>query len=248
MTSKIAGRGGRPGQRGAQRLGDRAELHARCRRRRRAPSSSSAAGRHVRRGAEPRRAARPAAAAASAVSSFAALSSSADRPRRDIESGHCRRARPASWRAASARACPRSRRSRSASSSGWPSGCSSRGGDQRRRAARRRPRGCNAPLRLSSLAKSKRAGGAADGVDVEPLDRLLGRDDLVVAMAPAEPQQIVAQRLGQIAHVAIGVDAERAVALRQLGAVRRRGSAAHARIRAPSSRARGRSASGGRRC
>jgi hypothetical protein len=43
---------------------------------------------------------------------------------------------------------------------------------------------------------------------------------LVVAMAPAEAQQIVEQRLGQDAElVAVGVDAERAVALRQLGAV-----------------------------
>ena len=60
---------------------------------------------------------------------------------------------------------------------------------------------------------------AADARQVEPLDRLLGRDDLVVAMAPAQPQQVVAQRLGQEAHVAIGIDAERAVALAELGAV-----------------------------
>ena len=54
----------------------------------------------------------------------------------------------------------------------------------------------------------------ADVVEVEPFDRLLAADDLVVAMAPAEPQQIVATRLGQDAQlVAIGVDAERAVAL-----------------------------------
>ncbi len=38
-------------------------------------------------------------------------------------------------------------------------------------------------------------------------------------MAPAEPQEIVAQGLGQIAHLAIGLDPERAVALRQFGAV-----------------------------
>ena len=57
-------------------------------------------------------------------------------------------------------------------------------------------------------------------VEVEPLDRLLAVDDFVVAMAPAEPQQIVEQRFGQDAElVAIGVDAERAVALRQFGAV-----------------------------
>ena len=43
--------------------------------------------------------------------------------------------------------------------------------------------------------------------------------NLLVAVAPAETHQIVAQRHGQIAHAAIGLDAERAVALRQLGAV-----------------------------
>ena len=48
----------------------------------------------------------------------------------------------------------------------------------------------------------------ADMVEVEPFDRLLAADDLVVAMAPAEPQQIIEQRLGQDAQlVAIGVDA-----------------------------------------
>src|SRR3546814_17897636 len=59
----------------------------------------------------------------------------------------------------------------------------------------------------------------ADRVEVEPFDGLLGGDDLVVAMAPAEAQQIVAQRLRQVAQVAVGVAAEGAVALRQLGPV-----------------------------
>ena len=54
----------------------------------------------------------------------------------------------------------------------------------------------------------------ADMVEVEPVDRLVAADDLVVAMAPAEAQQIIEQRLGQDAQlVAIGIDAERAVAL-----------------------------------
>jgi hypothetical protein len=58
-------------------------------------------------------------------------------------------------------------------------------------------------------------------VDVEPLDGLLAADDLLVAVAPAEAQQIVEQRLvQQTEFVAIGVDAQRAVALRELGAVR----------------------------
>ena len=60
----------------------------------------------------------------------------------------------------------------------------------------------------------------ADSIQAEPLDHLFGREDLVVAMAPAEAREIVAHRLGQIAHGPIGLDAERAMALRQLGAVR----------------------------
>ena len=39
-------------------------------------------------------------------------------------------------------------------------------------------------------------------------------------MRPAEADEIVAHRLGQVAHGAVGIDAERAVALGQLGAVR----------------------------
>ena len=49
---------------------------------------------------------------------------------------------------------------------------------------------------------------------------LLGRDDLVVAVAPAEAHEIIAQRGRQIAHGAVCFDALRAVTLRQLGAVR----------------------------
>ena len=52
------------------------------------------------------------------------------------------------------------------------------------------------------------------------VDHLLGGEDLLVAMAPAEAHQIVAQRLRQVAHAAIGLDAERAMTLRELGAVR----------------------------
>ena len=61
---------------------------------------------------------------------------------------------------------------------------------------------------------------AADLRQIERGDHLLGREDLLVAMRPAEPDQIVAHRRRQIAHGAVGIDAERAVALGQLGAVR----------------------------
>jgi hypothetical protein len=62
-------------------------------------------------------------------------------------------------------------------------------------------------LTFSSLTKSKRA------------DHLGRREELPIALRPAEPHQIVAERVGQVAHLAIGLDAERAMALRQLGTV-----------------------------
>ena len=68
-----------------------------------------------------------------------------------------------------------------------------------------------------SRVEARRA--TVDVDDVEPLDRLLDRDDLLVAMAPAKAHQIIAQRLGQVAHLAIGLDPDRAVALRQLRSI-----------------------------
>ena len=62
-------------------------------------------------------------------------------------------------------------------------------------------------------------GAAADRVEVEPLDRLRGRDHLVVAMAPAQAQQVIAHGFREKAHVPIGLDCKRAVALGQLGAI-----------------------------
>ena len=61
---------------------------------------------------------------------------------------------------------------------------------------------------------------AADLRQVEGRDHLLGREDFLVAMAPAEPHQIVAHRRRQVAHGPVGIDAERAVALGKLRAVR----------------------------
>ena len=64
------------------------------------------------------------------------------------------------------------------------------------------------------LVEARRA--ASDIGDVEPAYRVVGRDDLVVAVAPAEPHQVVAQRLGQVAQFAVLLDPDRAVPLRQL--------------------------------
>ena len=47
----------------------------------------------------------------------------------------------------------------------------------------------------------------ADMADIEPFDRLIAADDLVVAMTPAKPQLIIEQGLGEDAEVvAIGID------------------------------------------
>ena len=63
-------------------------------------------------------------------------------------------------------------------------------------------------------------GRAPDGRQIERGDQLVGGEEFLVAVTPAEPRQIVAQRRRQIAHRAVGVDAERAVPLGELGPVR----------------------------
>ena len=55
--------------------------------------------------------------------------------------------------------------------------------------------------------------------EVEPLDELAPRKDLVVAMRPAEAREVVHQRLGQVAVVAVLHDAHRAMALGEALAV-----------------------------
>ena len=75
-------------------------------------------------------------------------------------------------------------------------------------------------VHVLELGEVEARGRAADRRQVEGGDDLVGGEELLVAMAPAEPHEIVAQGRRQVAHGAIGVDAERAVALRQLRAVR----------------------------
>ena len=55
---------------------------------------------------------------------------------------------------------------------------------------------------------------------IEPFDGLFGRKNLVVAVRPAEPRQIIPHRRGQIPHRAISLDPKRTVALGELRAVR----------------------------
>ena len=75
-------------------------------------------------------------------------------------------------------------------------------------------------VEIVQLCKIEAGRCPADSIEVEPGDRLLGRYDLLVAVAPAEAEQIIAQRLGQIAELTIGVHAQSAVPLGQLGTVR----------------------------
>jgi hypothetical protein len=52
-------------------------------------------------------------------------------------------------------------------------------------------------------------------LEVEPFHQLVFRKDLLVAMRPAQACQVVHQRFGQVALVAVLRDAHRAMALRQ---------------------------------
>ena len=50
-----------------------------------------------------------------------------------------------------------------------------------------------------SLSALKRDGAALMRVEVEPRDELVAREDLVVAVRPAEPREKIDHRLRQIA-------------------------------------------------
>ena len=68
-------------------------------------------------------------------------------------------------------------------------------------------------IQIVELLEIEAGRALADILEIEPFDGLLGGNDLVIAVAPAQPQQVVAHGLGQIAHVAIGLDGQRAMAL-----------------------------------
>ena len=69
------------------------------------------------------------------------------------------------------------------------------------------------------LVEVERRGRLVHVVDVEQPRHLLAREDLLVAMRPAEAHEVVEQRLGQVALVAVLQHAHRAVALGELRAV-----------------------------
>ena len=55
---------------------------------------------------------------------------------------------------------------------------------------------------------------------VEPGECLIGREDFIIAVAPAQTREIVAHGFGQIAEVAIGFNAQRPVTFGKLRTVR----------------------------
>ena len=76
---------------------------------------------------------------------------------------------------------------------------------------------------LEELDAVEAAGGAADAGHVEQLDDAVAGDDLGVAVRPAEAEQVVAEGFGEVALLAVFVDADGAVALGHLGRRLRRG-------------------------
>src|SRR6185312_3693112 len=76
-------------------------------------------------------------------------------------------------------------------------------------------------VEILELLEVEARGRFSDMVEIEPLNRLVAADDLGIAMAPSKAEQVIADRLGQHSElVAIGVDAECAVALAELCPVR----------------------------
>src|SRR6201996_8397056 len=75
-------------------------------------------------------------------------------------------------------------------------------------------------VEISQLGEIEAGGGPADAGKVEGGNHFLRRENLLIAVAPSEPDQIIAQRRRQIAHGAVGVDAECAVTLGKFRTVR----------------------------
>ncbi len=67
------------------------------------------------------------------------------------------------------------------------------------------------PIQIIELLEVEPRRALVDAVDVEPSNDVLRRHDLIVAVAPAEAHEIVAQGRRQIAHSAIFFDALGAV-------------------------------------
>ena len=62
------------------------------------------------------------------------------------------------------------------------------------------------------LGKVKPRGRAVDRLDGEDLCRFIEREDLLVAVAPAETEEVGVKRFGKVAHIPVGRRGEGAMA------------------------------------
>ena len=74
-------------------------------------------------------------------------------------------------------------------------------------------------IQPEQLFRIEDTGRAPHIADVKLLDHLFTREDLVIAVTPPQTHQIIHQRLGQKAHVAVGDHAGGAVTLGETGLV-----------------------------
>ena len=69
-------------------------------------------------------------------------------------------------------------------------------------------------VQIQQLGEVKTRGPLADMGNIKPFNRLFAGDDFIVAMSPAQAEEVVEQSFGQDAHlVTIGVHTQRAVPL-----------------------------------
>ena len=70
-------------------------------------------------------------------------------------------------------------------------------------------------VHMFELGEVKTGGGPTNGAEIEEIDHFFHREKFLIAMAPAQPHQIIAQGLGQIAHGLIGFYTQSTVAFGQ---------------------------------
>ena len=216
-------RGGAAGERGPQRLRHGAELEPRALGKGRGPP--------LRSRRQSSRSTASSSGSSAAISALGLGASAGPWPGRRVERAVAQRKRVASN--SSTRVLARSFKARH----GGDAACS-RSAGVILPASSCPPAMCGSSCSSSAIRSASRAGAdvvavevfelgeiearrrAADLRQIESGDHLLGGENLLVAMRPAEADQIIAHRRRQIAHRPVGIDAERAVALGQLGAVR----------------------------
>ena len=74
-------------------------------------------------------------------------------------------------------------------------------------------------VEIFQLGKIKPCRRFPDIAEIKPFNQLRRGKNLLVAMAPSQPRQVIAQGRGQITQGAVGLDPQRPVALGKLGAI-----------------------------